>query len=156
MEGDAMGRPRKEQTIQNRNVRFYGDRDEDQRAWEILHSSEIKCFGSQNQFIIAAINEFYNRHVGKQEDSLLESRENEQAFIERIVAGVNDRMANCVPEIIGMAFMKMQAVPNIAVPVVESNMTQENNSTLSDNTENDLTPEQLEDNELLDFDFLGD
>ncbi len=46
--------------IRNRNVRFYEEKGADRQAWEILHSEAVRAFPSQNDFIIQAINDFYD------------------------------------------------------------------------------------------------
>lgn len=73
--------------IRNRNVRFYEEKEADRRAWEILHSEAVRAFPSQNDFIIQAINDFYDRHLAISDDPYLETREKEDAFADRIVEG---------------------------------------------------------------------
>jgi hypothetical protein len=156
-----MARPKKEwQEIRNRNVRFYVEKEMDGRAWEILHSEEIKVYGSQNDFIIQAINDFYERHLEKKQDSYLETREKEDAFVDRIVKAAEEKFANKIPELLGMAFMQMQAQGVSFVPVVMQNDNVANvSSTVQTATKDDEGKkevlEELEDNEFLDFDFCG-
>lgn len=156
-----MARPKKEwQEIRNRNVRFYVEKELDSRAWEILHSEEIKVYGSQNDFIIQAINDFYERHLKKKQDSYLETREKEDAFVDRIVKAAEDKFAGKIPELLGMAFMQMQAQGVSFVPVVMQNDNVANvSSTVQTATKDDEGKkevlEELEDNEFLDFDFCG-
>lgn len=73
--------------IRNRNVRFYEEKEADRRAWEILHSEAVRVFPSQNDFIIQAINDFYDRHLAISDDPYLETREKEDAFADRIEEG---------------------------------------------------------------------
>lgn len=156
-----MAKPKKEwQEIRNRNVRFYVEKEMDGRAWEILHSEEIKVYGSQNDFIIQAINDFYERHLEKKQDSYLETREKEDAFVDRIVKAAEVKFANKIPELLGMAFMQMQAQGVSFVPVVMQNDNVANvSSTVQTVTKDDEGKkevlEELEDNEFLDFDFCG-
>lgn len=156
-----MARPKKGwQEIRNRNVRFYVEKEMDGRAWEILHSEEIKVYGSQNDFIIQAINDFYERHLEKKQDSYLETREKEDAFVDRIVKAAEEKFANKIPELLGMAFMQMQAQGVSFVPVVMQNDNVANvSSTVQTATKDDEGKkevlEELEDNEFLDFDFCG-
>ncbi|MBQ4058262.1 MAG: hypothetical protein IJD40_04950 [Lachnospiraceae bacterium] len=156
-----MARPKKEwQEIRNRNVRFYVEKEMDGRAWEILHSEEIKVYGSQNDFIIQAINDFYERHLEKKQDSYLETREKEDAFVDRIVKAAEEKFANKIPELLGMAFMQMQAQGVSFVPVVMQNdnladvSSTVQTATKDDEGEKEVL-EELEDNEFLDFDFCG-
>lgn len=156
-----MARPKKEwQEIRNRNVRFYVEKEMDGRAWEILHSEEIKVYGSQNDFIIQAINDFYERHLEKKQDSYLETREKEDAFVDRIVKAAEEKFANKIPELLGMAFMQMQAQGVSFVPVVMQNDNVANVSSTVQTAAKDVEGkkevlEELEDNEFLDFDFCG-
>ncbi|MBQ8326045.1 MAG: hypothetical protein IJX86_03145 [Lachnospiraceae bacterium] len=156
-----MARPKKEwQEIRNRNVRFYVEKELDSRAWEILHSEEIKVYGSQNDFIIQAINDFYERHLKKKQDSYLETREKEDAFVDRIVKATEEKFAGKIPELLGMAFMQMQAQGVSFVPVVMQNNNVANVSStvqaaIKDDEDEKEVLEELEDNEFLDFDFCG-
>lgn len=48
----------------NYNIRFRNGKTDEDRAWEHLHSEEVRhSFRSQNGFVIAAINDFYDRHL---------------------------------------------------------------------------------------------
>ena len=78
--------------IRNRNVRFYEEKEADRRAWEILHSEAVRAFPSQNDFIIQAINDFYDRHLAISDDPYLETREKEDAFADRIVEKVEQKV----------------------------------------------------------------
>ena len=132
----------------------------DSRAWEILHSEEIKIYGSQNDFIIQAINDFYERHLKKKQDSYLETREKEDAFVDRIVKAAEEKFAGKIPELLGMAFMQMQAQGVSFVPIVmQSDNLANISSTVQTDTKDDEVKkevlEELEDNEFLDFDFCG-
>ena len=70
----------------NHNIRFsMGDKSAVQ-AWKRLHSAEVEQdFKSQNAFVVAAINDYYERHLAKKNDPYLESREKEGAFADRLV-----------------------------------------------------------------------
>ena len=44
-------------------------------AWDSLHSDEVeRNFKSQNEFIICAINDYYERQLNKKNDPCLETR----------------------------------------------------------------------------------
>ena len=47
----------------NHNFRFNTEKEEEQRAWDLLHSREVEQgFKSQNEFVIMAINDYYCCH----------------------------------------------------------------------------------------------
>ena len=48
--------------VKNHNFRFNEEKEAERQAWEILHSKEVKeDFRYQNEFVIAAINDYYAR-----------------------------------------------------------------------------------------------
>ena len=92
----------------NHNFRFNSEKDEDTRAWEILHSEVVKDnFKSQNTFVIKAINEYYDRVLKTVQDPLFTEREKEDRFAERIVEAVESKVVVNLPALAGM-YMSMQ------------------------------------------------
>ena len=54
----------------NKNVRFNRNSESAMQAWSLLHSDEVeKEFKSQNEFVICAINDYYERHLRKKRDT---------------------------------------------------------------------------------------
>lgn len=96
--------------IHNRNVRFYEEREADSRAWEILHSEAVRTFSSQNDFIIQAVNDFYDRHLAILDDPYLERREKEDAFADRIVEKVEQKVLGNLSQLIGIYLLQQQNV----------------------------------------------
>ena len=92
--------------IRNRNVRFYEEKEADRRAWEILHSEAVRAFPSQNDFIIRAVNDFYDRHLAISDDPYLETREKEDAFADRIVEKVEQKVLGNLSQLIGIYLLQ--------------------------------------------------
>ena len=92
--------------IRNRNVRFYEEKEADRRAWEILHSEAVRAFPSQNDFIIRAVNDFYDRHLAISDDLYLETREKEDAFADRIVEKVEQKVLGNLSQLIGIYLLQ--------------------------------------------------
>ena len=93
--------------IWNKNVRFNTNNDVAIQAWDILHSDEVeKDFKSQNEFIICAINDYYERHISKKNDPYLETREKEDAFADRIVEKVERKVLSNLPAMLGLYVVK--------------------------------------------------
>ncbi len=129
----------------NHNFRFNLNRDEEKRAWDILHSECVEQdFKSQNRFVVKAINDYYERHLQEKADPYLSSQEKEEAFIERIIEAVNSRLFLNLPQLIGQ-YILMSGLSgiNAGASQVSANTIQESVSVKSD------VPEE---NELLDFD----
>ena len=93
--------------IWNKNVRFNTNNDVAIQAWDILHSDEVEQdFKSQNEFIICAINDYYERHISKKNDPYLETREKEEAFVDRIVEKVERKVLSNLPAMLGLYVVK--------------------------------------------------
>lgn len=169
--------------VKNHNFRFNMEKDNEVRAWEILHSKEVKeDFRSQNEFVIAAINDYYDRHLDKKQDSYLESREKEEAFTQNIVNAVEQKVLDNLPGLAVMYMMQQQSLLSVrgmqgVVPVQQQVYPSEQaempiqavgqeqpvtgDKSVSENrdyTEEDVKKYQMDPdiNELLDFSFCGD
>ena len=163
----------------NKNVRFNTNSESAMQAWSLLHSDEVKNgFKSQNEFIICAINDYYERYVQKKDDPYLETREKEDAFVERIVSQVTEKILTNLPTLAGMYMMQQQAMltaglQNAGMPVMnftadptnanmmEAGAQKVTKSIKSGMAENQAAPkksedildDEPEDNEFLDFSF---
>lgn len=127
----------------NKNVRFNRNSESAMQAWSLLHSDEVeKEFKSQNEFVICAINDYYERHLRKKRDPYLETREKEDAFVERIVAQVAEKTLANLPTLAGMYLIQQQAVltagfqstvagANAGMPVMPSPANGNGNAELS-------------------------
>ena len=91
----------------NHNIRFNLQNEEAKRAWEYLHSKEVEeDFKSLNAFVIIAINDYYERHLKRKADSYFETREKEDAFAERMVQMVEQKVLANLPALAGMYQMQ--------------------------------------------------
>ena len=93
----------------NHNIRFNMTDEGGVQAWERLHSAEVEQdFKSQNAFVVAAINDYYERHLAKKNDPYLESREKEDAFADRLVQTVEQKLLSNLPALAAMYQMQQQ------------------------------------------------
>ena len=123
----------------NHNIRFNMERGDECRAWELLHSPQIRqMFKSQNRFVIEAVNNYYDRCVAVKRDPYLETREKEDAFAERIVEMVEKKVMSNLPALFGMYMAQMQffplSVPMGAYPAAQGGMV--DGQALADGTGN--------------------
>ena len=157
----------------NHNIRFSMTDDGGVQAWERLHSEEVEqSFKSQNAFVVAAINDYYERHLAKKNDPYLESREKEDAFADRLVQAVEQKLLSNLPALAAMYQMQQQAffqaglqaggimpypyqqgnprtVASVGVkPVTEP--TQSNEQPIEAGQQEQMEPEE---NEFLDYSF---
>lgn len=96
--------------IRNTNIRFY-EEEEDKRAWEILHALDKKEFKSQSKFVVLAILDYYEKCIRQEQDPYFETREKEDAFSDRIVKSVEEKVLSNLPALIGNYVMCMQQIP---------------------------------------------
>ena len=100
--------------VKNHNFRFNEEKEAERQAWGILHSKEVKeDFRSQNEFVIAAINDYYARHLATKQDPYLESREKEDAFVKGIVEAVEKKVLDNLPGLAGMYMMQQQSLLSV-------------------------------------------
>ena len=100
--------------VKNHNFRFNEEKEAERQAWEILHSKEVKeDFRSQNEFVIAAINDYYARHLATKQDPYLESREKEDAFVKGIVESVEKKVLDNLPGLAGMYMMQQRSLLSV-------------------------------------------
>lgn len=100
--------------VKNHNFRFNEEKEAERQAWGILHSKEVKeDFRSQNEFVIAAINDYYARHLATKQDPYLESREKEDAFVKGIVEAVEKKVLDNLPGLSGMYMMQQQSLLSV-------------------------------------------
>lgn len=100
--------------VRNHNFRFNEEKEAERQAWEILHSKEVKeDFRSQNEFVIAAINDYYARHLAIKQDPYLESREKEDAFVKGIVDAVEKKVLDNLSGLAGMYMMQQQSLLSV-------------------------------------------
>lgn len=96
-----------EKRQRNHNIRFNLGNEEARKAWENLHSKEVETdFKSLNAFVITAINDYYERHLQIKADSYFETREKEDAFAERMVQIVEQKVLANLPALAGMYQMQ--------------------------------------------------
>lgn len=100
--------------VKNHNFRFNEEKEAERNAWQILHSEEVKeDFRSQNEFVIAAINDYYARHLALKRDPYLESREKEDAFVKGIVEAVEQKVLDNLPGLAGLYMMQQQSLLSV-------------------------------------------
>lgn len=94
------------------NIRFQDKREEDDRAWDILHKLEELNCKSQSALVVRALNAYYDQYLKKQADPYFETREKEDAFADRIVGVIEKKVFSMLPTMVGMAFMQQMTGMN--------------------------------------------
>lgn len=148
----------------NHNIRFNMQNEEAKKAWEYLHSKEVEEeFKSLNAFVIIAINDYYERYLKRKADSYFETREKEDAFAERMVQMVEQKVLSNLPALAGMYQMQQSMLmagligtqqgnglvypyPIAAVPTATAQ---------SEQLSTKMETNEPEENEFLDYSFGG-
>jgi len=80
----------------------------------LLFPDVLKAYSSNthsplNALWVAAINDYYERHLAKKNDPYLESREKEDAFADRLVQTVEQKLLSNLPALAAMYQTQQQA-----------------------------------------------
>ena len=110
------------------NLRLNLDNAEDKRAWECLRSMDRTRYKSYSRAVVAALNDFFDRQERLANDPYLETREKEDAFLQRVLDAVERGLRSASP-----SAQTLSVVP-----------TPDNVSAKSDNANASQTPDSAE------------
>ena len=110
------------------NLRLNLDNAEDKRAWECLRSMDRTRYKSYSRAVVAALNDFFDRQERLANDPYLETREKEDAFLQRVLDAVEHGLRSASP-----SAQTLSVVP-----------TPDNVSAKSDNANASQTPDSAE------------
>ena len=88
---------RKERKIINTNIRLNLCEEQDRQAWEYLQTMDRQKYKSYTKAVVAALNDYFAREYRNEEDPYLETREKEDAFLERVETAICDGVKESVP-----------------------------------------------------------
>ena len=108
----------------NTNIRLNLSKPEDRQAWEYLQSMDRKKYKSYSRAVVAAINDHFSREERCASDPFLESREKEDAFLQKILDTIREGLQSSDAGLAGLAAL-LRTTQSISMPVQES-MTDEN------------------------------
>ena len=113
---------RKERKIINTNIRLNLCDEQDRKAWEYLQTMDRQKYKSYTKAVVAALNDYFERKYRNEEDLYLETREKEDAFLERVETAVRDGVKESAPMAIAKNLMEM-LVPFVKESVGESKLS---------------------------------
>ena len=79
-----------ERTTINTNIRLNLNRPDDRQAWEDLQTLDRKKYKSYSRAIVAAINDYFSRQELLAHDPYLETREKEDAFLQKVLDTIRE------------------------------------------------------------------
>ena len=88
---------RKERKIINTNIRLNLCDAQDRQAWEYLQTMDREKYKSYTRAVVVALNDYFSREYRNEADPYLETREKEDAFLEKVETAVRDGVKESVP-----------------------------------------------------------
>ena len=85
---------RKERKIINTNIRLNLMDEQDKKAWEYLQTMDREKYKSYTRAVVMALNDYFDRECRREADPYLETREKEEAFLEKVVDAVKKGQKN--------------------------------------------------------------
>ena len=100
---------RKERKIINTNIRLNLCDEQDRQAWEYLQTMEKEKYKSYTRAVVVALNDYFSREYRNEADPYLETREKEDAFLERVETAIRDGVKESVPMAMAKNLFEMLA-----------------------------------------------
>ena len=98
-----------DRTTINTNIRLNLNRPEDRQAWEHLQSMDRKKYKSYSRAVVAAINDYFSRQERLVNDPYLESREKEDAFLQKVLDTIREGLQSSDTGLAGLTAL-LQAI----------------------------------------------
>ena len=112
-----------DRTTINTNIRLNLNKPEDRQAWEHLQSMDRKKYKSYSRAVVAAINDYFSRQERLANDPFLESREKEDAFLQKVLDTIREGLQASNTGLAGLAALLQAIQP--ASPSAEKAMADE-------------------------------
>ena len=112
---------RKERKIINTNIRLNLCDEQDRQAWEYLQTMDRQKYKSYTRAVVVALNDYCSRIYRKEADPYLETREKEDAFLERVETAIRDGVKESVPMAMAKNLLEM-LVPFVKESVGDNNL----------------------------------
>ena len=119
-----------ERTTINTNIRLNLNRPADRQAWEYLQALDRKKYKSYSRAVVAAVNDYFSRQERLAADPYLETREKEDAFLQKVLDTIREGMQASGAGLSGLAAL-LQGIQATA-PAAEQAMTDEDLDTAMD------------------------
>ncbi len=100
---------RKERKIINTNIRLNLCDEQDRQAWEYLQTMDREKYKSYTRAVVVALNDYFSREYRNEADPYLETREKEDAFLERVQTAIRDGVKESVPMAMAKNLLEMLA-----------------------------------------------
>ena len=100
---------RKERKIINTNIRLNLCDEQDRQAWEYLQTMDREKYKSYTRAVVVALNDYFSREYRNEADPYLETREKEDAFLERVETAIREGVKESAPMAMAKNLLEMLA-----------------------------------------------
>ena len=83
--------------IVSTNIRFDLEKEPDRAVWEYLRQRDKRQYRSYSRAVIAAVNNYFERQGRLAADPYLETREKEDAFLQRVLETIREGLNHAAP-----------------------------------------------------------
>lgn len=104
---------KQEREIVNTNIRFVLSKEEHRRAYELLSRIDRRKYKSYTEAVVVAVNAYFGRLEQIAADPYLETREKEDAFLQRVLDTIQSGVSSAVPSLMVGSLMNMVQTPNV-------------------------------------------
>ena len=108
------------------NIRFNLKNEADRKAWEYLQSMDRKKYKSYSKAVICALCEYFEREQKLSNDPYLETREKEDAFLNRILQTIETELCKISSASLGSLIQLLQQ------PQTKTEQEEKSDSSVSD------------------------
>ena len=107
--------------IRTTNLRFNLGKEPQRKAWQYLQTMDREKYKSYTRAVVVALNDYFSREYRNEADPYLETREKEDAFLERVETAIRDGVKESVPMAMAKNLIEM-LVPFVKESVGEINL----------------------------------
>ena len=122
-----------ERKIISTNIRFNLAKPEDREAWDHLQRLDRNKYKSYTRAVVTALNAYFRREEAIAADPYLETREKEDAFLERVIAAVQQGFQTAAPSLLLGSLMNLAQSGNLpTAPAQRSSVDEEPDELVDD------------------------
>ena len=122
-----------ERKIISTNIRFNLAKPEDREAWDHLQRLDRNKYKSYTRAVVTALNAYFRREEAIAAEPYLETREKEDAFLERVIAAVQQGFQTAAPSLLLGSLMNLAQSGNLpTAPAQRSSVDEEPDELVDD------------------------
>lgn len=122
-----------ERKVISTNIRFNLAKPEDREAWEHLQRLDRSKYKSYTRAVVTALNAYFGRQEAVAADPYLETREKEDAFLERVIEAVQQGFQSAAPSLLFGSLVNLAQSGNLSMaPAQRSSVDEEPDELVDD------------------------